>query len=575
RVFKKASPNGKLTVYLGKRDFVDRVDQVESVDGVVLIDPEYLKERKGEIPEQKQIVLVLVGVRPRLLLLDAGTDRECVLPGVSSSSSLRHPDLCLPLRSGRLGRSRLDVPERPVCGKQPNVSVATRLGKESDPAPGTLDEEAGRACSPLHLQDSSEPAVFRHPSARSRGHWQGENPSPLPRSGSFSHVLGETRSEANRVSSRSRTLASAGSADRLCVQACGVDFEVKAFCAENPEEKIHKRNSVRLVIRKVQYAPEKPGPQPTAETSRQFLMSDKLLHLEASLDKQIYYHGEPISVNVHVTNNTNKTVKKMKVSGMFLISVRCTCLPVSNRFPTVSVASSVRQLADICLFSTAQYKCTVAMEESEVPPARRCRESTNCTFCPQRRGSSQFHLLQSLHRHSISGQQPGQTRSGSGWKTEARRHQLGLQHAVGVARSRRGGAPLSAADGSVFDRLGEGASKEILGIIVSYKVKVKLVVSRGGSVTFTNTFLSRTIQRLVVMVSSDVSIELPFTLMHPKPLEDVDADGEAQTDRNLIEFDTNDDDIIFEDFARQRLTGVVDEKQEEEEAADSSKVDDR
>lgn len=113
------------------------------------------------------------------------------------------------------------------------------------------------------------------------------------------------------------------------------------------------RNSVRLVIRKVQYAPEKPGPQPTAETTRQFLMSDKPLHLEASLDKevtpethipaafmclfiscwvimiiimmiikhnslflsQIYYHGEPISVNVHVTNNTNKTVKKMKISG--------------------------------------------------------------------------------------------------------------------------------------------------------------------------------------------------------------------------------------------------------------------
>ncbi len=27
----------------------------------------------------------------------------------------------------------------------------------------------------------------------------------------------------------------------LCPQACGVDFEVKAFCAENVEEKIHKR----------------------------------------------------------------------------------------------------------------------------------------------------------------------------------------------------------------------------------------------------------------------------------------------------------------------------------------------
>lgn len=44
---------------------------------------------------------------------------------------------------------------------------------------------------------------------------------------------------------------------------------------------------MRLVIRKVQYAPERPGPQPMAETTRQFLMSDKPLHLEASLDKEV------------------------------------------------------------------------------------------------------------------------------------------------------------------------------------------------------------------------------------------------------------------------------------------------
>lgn len=47
------------------------------------------------------------------------------------------------------------------------------------------------------------------------------------------------------------------------------------------------RNSVRLVIRKVQYAPEKPGPQPMVETTRSFLMSDRSLHLEASLDKEV------------------------------------------------------------------------------------------------------------------------------------------------------------------------------------------------------------------------------------------------------------------------------------------------
>ena len=46
RVFKKGSPNGKITVYLGRRDFVDHVSHVDPIDGVVLVDPEYLKDRK-------------------------------------------------------------------------------------------------------------------------------------------------------------------------------------------------------------------------------------------------------------------------------------------------------------------------------------------------------------------------------------------------------------------------------------------------------------------------------------------------------------------------------------------------
>lgn len=32
----------------------------------------------------------------------------------------------------------------------------------------------------------------------------------------------------------------------------------------------------------------------------------------------MYYHGESINVNVQATNNSNKTVKKIKISGIFL-----------------------------------------------------------------------------------------------------------------------------------------------------------------------------------------------------------------------------------------------------------------
>ncbi|XP_029373774.1 beta-arrestin-1 isoform X3 [Echeneis naucrates] len=412
RVFKKASPNGKLTVYLGKRDFVDHVDLVEPVDGVVLIDPEYLKERKVFVT----LTCAFRYGREDLDVLGLTFRKDLFVANVQAFPPL---------------------PEE----KNSLTRLQERLIKK--------------------LGEHAYPFIF-------------EIPLNLPCSVTLQPGPEDTG------------------------KACGVDFEVKAFCAENVEEKIHKRNSVRLVIRKVQYAPEKPGPQPTAETTRQFLMSDKPLHLEASLDKEIYYHGEPISVNVHVTNNTNKTVKKMKIS--------------------------VRQCADICLFNTAQYKCPVATEESDdvvAPSSTFCKVFTLTPFLANNREKRGLALDGKLKHEDTN-----------------------------LASS---------------TLLREGDNKEILGIIVSYKVKVKLVVSRGGL--------------LGDLAASDVSVELPFTLMHPKPLEEsLHRDGksyEAPIDTNLIEFDTNDDDIIFEDFARQRLIGAKDDKDDDEDPVDSPKLNDR
>ncbi|KAM9820295.1 beta-arrestin-1 [Neosynchiropus ocellatus] len=405
-VFKKSSPNGKLTVYLGKRDFVDHVDLVEPVDGVVLVDPEYLKERK---------VFVTL---------------TCAF---------------------RYGREDLDVlgltfrKDLFVSSTQVFPSLS-----EDGPGPTRLQERLLKK-----LGEQARPFAF-------------QIPVNLPCSVTLQPGPEDTG------------------------KACGVDFEVKAFCAESADEKIHKRNSVRLVIRKVQYAPEKAGPQPTAETTRQFLMSDKPLHLEASLDKEVYYHGEPISVNVHVTNNTSKTVKKMKIS--------------------------VRQFADICLFSSAQYKCPVAIEESDdvVPPSSTfCKVFTVTPFLASNREKRGLALDGKLKHEDTN-----------------------------LASS---------------TLLRDGASKEVLGIIVSYRVKVKLVVTRGGL--------------LGDLAASDVCVELPFTLMHPKPCEDfLLSDAPEETAINLIQFDTNDDDIIFEDFARQRLTGA---REEEEEPVNPSQLTDR
>uniref|UniRef100_A0A8C4QSI8 Uncharacterized protein n=1 Tax=Eptatretus burgeri TaxID=7764 RepID=A0A8C4QSI8_EPTBU len=49
KVFKKSSSTGNITVYFGKRDFVDHLDYMEPMDGVVLIDPKLLSSKQGAI----------------------------------------------------------------------------------------------------------------------------------------------------------------------------------------------------------------------------------------------------------------------------------------------------------------------------------------------------------------------------------------------------------------------------------------------------------------------------------------------------------------------------------------------
>uniref|UniRef100_A0A8P4GDM4 Arrestin C-terminal-like domain-containing protein n=1 Tax=Dicentrarchus labrax TaxID=13489 RepID=A0A8P4GDM4_DICLA len=382
RVFKKSSPNCKVTVYLGKRDFVDHLDHVDPVVFVTLT----CAFRYG---------------REDLDVLGLSFRKDLYI-----STFQAFPP----------------VPEE----KKPNSRLQERLLKK--------------------LGQHAHPFYFTIP-------------QNLPCSVTLQPGPEDTG------------------------KACGVDFEIRAFCAKSIEEKIHKRNSVRLVIRKVQYAPEKPGPQPMVETTRSFLMSDRSLHLEASLDKELYYHGEPISVNVHVTNNSTKTVKRVKIS--------------------------VRQYADICLFSTAQYKCPVAQLEADD------QVSSSSTFCKV------YTLTPTLDKN----------REKRGLALDGK-----LKH-----------EDTNLASSTIVKDV---TNKEVLGILVSYRVKVKLVVSRGG----------------------DVSVELPFILMHPKPVEPPVSrpqSGEsAQRHNSELTTDSElsisqDDDFVFEDFARLRLKGVVDDKDED------------
>ncbi|KAJ0061546.1 hypothetical protein NL108_005789, partial [Boleophthalmus pectinirostris] len=123
-------------------------------------------------------------------------------------------------------------------------------------------------------------------------------------------------------------------------KACGVDFEVKAYLAkekDNPDEKVEKKDTARLIIRKIQYAPSQVGAGPKSEICKSFMMSDKPVHLEASLQKDLYFHGESIPIKIKINNESNKTVKKFKIT--------------------------VEQCTDIVLYCADKYTKTVYCQE--------------------------------------------------------------------------------------------------------------------------------------------------------------------------------------------------------------------
>lgn len=61
-----------------------------------------------------------------------------------------------------------------------------------------------------------------------------------------------------------------------------------------------------------------PPLPPHAAADKPFLLSDGRVGLEASLDKAVYCHGDTVLVNVAILNNSNKTVRRLKVNQNML-----------------------------------------------------------------------------------------------------------------------------------------------------------------------------------------------------------------------------------------------------------------
>lgn len=366
KVFKKCSPNGKVTIYMGKRDFVDHVSGVEPIDGIVVLDDEYIRDHRKVFG---QIVCSFRYGREEDEVMGLNFQKELYL---ASEQIYPQPE--------KSNKEQTKLQERLLKKLGPNAFPFTF--NISPNAPSSITLQQGES-------DQGEP--------------------------------------------------------------CGVAYFVKIFAGESETDRTHRRSTVSLGIRKIQYAPTKPGQQPCTVVRKDFMLSPGELELEVTLDKQLYLHDERIGVNLCIRNNSNKVVKKIK------------CM--------------IQQGVDVVLFQNGSYRNTVAsLETSE--------------GCPIQPGSSLQKVMYLTPLLSSNKQKRGIALDG-----QIKRQDQCLASTTLLAQPDQ---------------------RDAFGIIVSYAVKVKLFLGALGG---------------------EVSAELPFVLMHPKPgskakvLYHADSQAEVETFR--------------------------------------------
>lgn len=227
KVFKKATPNGKVTFYLGRRDFIDHLDYCDPVDGVIVVDQDYLKGRRvwGQLVTTYRY----------------GREEDEVMGVKFSKEMILNTEQIVPLVSQKM---------------------------EMTPTQEKLVRKLGA---------NAYPFTFHFPPA---------SPSSV--------VLQQEGYEGSKP--------------------LGIEYSIRAFVADNEDDRQHKRSMVTLVIKKLQYAPSNRGQRlPSSVVSKGFTFSNGKISLEVTLDREIYYHGEKVGATCHITNNSKKTVKNIKL----------------------------------------------------------------------------------------------------------------------------------------------------------------------------------------------------------------------------------------------------------------------
>ncbi|KYM98262.1 Arrestin like protein [Cyphomyrmex costatus] len=296
RVYKKSSPNNKLTLYLASRDIiVSEAKNDNKLLGVLLVDPDYVRDKK-------------------------------------------------------------------VFGQ---VTLTFRYGREDEEVMGLKFCNEAMMC-----------LAQLYPSYVGAHHLESKSPlqeALIKRLGPNAHAF---TIEIPSIAPPSVQLVPAKEYNGPPI---GNSYDIRVYVAERADERLHRKTTVRMGIRVIQRATKPPLPSttmysvppsrepstgsriqgsktrvalaeneiieddenvgPHAAVEKPFLLSDGRVRLEAGLDHAIYEHGDLINVHVNVNNNSNKSVRRIKVI--------------------------VIQHVDVCMFSNGKFKNVVALMSSQ------------------------------------------------------------------------------------------------------------------------------------------------------------------------------------------------------------------
>ncbi|XP_032790849.2 phosrestin-2 isoform X1 [Daphnia magna] len=104
-------------------------------------------------------------------------------------------------------------------------------------------------------------------------------------------------------------------------EPCGLTYQVVSYFCTDPTLPLVKKNTVGFNVRVTQETLPvplleqlslAPSTRPATLVSRQFLLSPGKMQIEMCLDRAVVYYGEKLSMHVQITNNSSRTIRKIK-----------------------------------------------------------------------------------------------------------------------------------------------------------------------------------------------------------------------------------------------------------------------